>query len=115
MTTMTHPDYRNQGVFSKLAEHLYGRMAELGVCLVWGFPNTQSHYGFIQRLGWRDIALVVTMTREADYVPSDAPVLTSLSAIDHRTSDLLERSKDGRIYPAHHTVQYLQWRYVEHP
>jgi hypothetical protein len=115
MTTMTHPDYRNRGVFSTLAEDLYARMAGLGVGMVWGFPNTQSHYGFVHRLGWRDIGLIATMTRGVDDCPEDAPRLVRLGVVDERISEIFSRSLDGRIFPSCRDAAYLRWRYLDHP
>jgi GNAT superfamily N-acetyltransferase len=115
MTTMTHPHYRSQGVFTTLAKDLYARMADMGVVMVWGFPNTQSHYGFVQRLGWRDIGVVITMSRETGMIPDDATQLTPLPAPDDRVSELFERSLDGRIFPAFRDAPYLKWRYLDNP
>lgn len=56
--TMTHPDYRNQGMFSMLAGELYHFISrQHNVETVWGFPNNQSLPGFIKRLNWKVIAL----------------------------------------------------------
>ena len=54
--TMTHPAYRKQGMFTTLAEELYAELAERsGITTVWGFPNANSHPGFVGKLGWFDI------------------------------------------------------------
>ncbi len=60
-TTMTHPDYRGQGLFPKLGRSTYAHMAKAGMGLVWGFPNVQSHRGFIRDLNWADIYEVPTL------------------------------------------------------
>jgi GNAT superfamily N-acetyltransferase len=55
MTTMTHPSYGGRGIFTKLARRLYDRILdEHSVEMVWGFPNTKSHFGFNKYLGWID-------------------------------------------------------------
>lgn len=55
--TMTHPDYRNQGMFSGLAGDLYHFISrQYNVETVWGFPNGQSLPGFTKRLNWKVIA-----------------------------------------------------------
>jgi GNAT superfamily N-acetyltransferase len=114
MTTMTHPSYRNRGVFTILAEHLYDRMADLGARMVWGLPNTQSHYGFTQKLKWKDVGLIATMTQlvgpgerggSIDEGRTNGPAVT----------DLFERSVDGRIFPSIKDEAYIRWRYVDHP
>ncbi|WP_428330840.1 GNAT family N-acetyltransferase [Mucilaginibacter sp.] len=51
--TMTHPDYRNQGLFVELALHTYQLCRECGIELIFGFPNQNSLPGFVNKLGWK--------------------------------------------------------------
>jgi hypothetical protein len=51
--TMTHPDYRNQGLFIELALHTFQLCEECGIKLIFGFPNQNSLPGFVNKLGWR--------------------------------------------------------------
>ncbi len=62
MTTMTHPDYRGQDLFGRLADRLYERLEKAGFACVWGFPNRFSHRLFNNRLQWRDIGEIPTLT-----------------------------------------------------
>jgi GNAT superfamily N-acetyltransferase len=55
LDTMVHPEYRGQGMFVKLAKHLYETVAGRGIPLVYGFPNEASYHGFIARLEWKDL------------------------------------------------------------
>jgi len=114
MTTMTHPSYRNQGVFTRLATHLYDAMMGLGAALVWGLPNPQSHYGFTQKLHWRDVGIIATMTWACKAIVHDTPI-DDTAHIGPWTTELFARSVDGRIYPSVKDEQYLKWRYVDHP
>lgn len=50
--TMTHPDYRNKGLFVELALLTYQLCRETGIKVVFGFPNQNSFPGFINKLGW---------------------------------------------------------------
>ena len=52
LDTMTHPDYRNQGMFVALAKECMARAAALGVDALYGFPNESSYHGFVGRLNW---------------------------------------------------------------
>ena len=52
MDTMTDPDYRGQGLFTKLALACYDMMAVDGFEVLYGFPNENSYNGFIHRLNW---------------------------------------------------------------
>lgn len=52
MTTMVSSEYRQHGVFVRLANENYARAKELGVDFVMGFPNEMSAPGFKKRLAW---------------------------------------------------------------
>jgi hypothetical protein len=52
LDTIVHPDYRNQGLFTKLAKYTYEKAAENGISFTYGFPNSNSQYGFFKRLNW---------------------------------------------------------------
>lgn len=52
MDTMTHPDYRGQGVFTDLALACFDIAAARGFEVLYGFPNTSSYPGFVRRLNW---------------------------------------------------------------
>ena len=52
LDTMTHPDYRGQGMFTVLAEECMRYAAARGIELLYGFPNENSQPGFLRRLDW---------------------------------------------------------------
>ncbi len=52
LDTMTHPDYRGQGMFTVLAEECMNYAAARGIEALYGFPNDNSQPGFIRRLDW---------------------------------------------------------------
>jgi len=52
LDTMTHPDYRGQGMFVTLAKACMELTAAKGIEALYGFPNTNSFPGFIRRLNW---------------------------------------------------------------
>jgi len=51
--TMTHPDFRNKGLFVNLADLTFQHCRNAGIRLVFGFPNQNSLPGFINKLGWQ--------------------------------------------------------------
>lgn len=112
MTTMTHFAYRNRGVFTDLARDLYARLQERQVKWVWGLPNTQSHYGFLTKLGWRDVALVFTMTKVLE---TETGTVTLAAEPPASAGELFDRADDGRLYPSRRDETYLRWRYVANP
>jgi GNAT superfamily N-acetyltransferase len=52
---MTHPDYRNRGLFLELVRLTIDLCRKEKVSLLFGFPNQQSQPAFINRLGWTQI------------------------------------------------------------
>ena len=53
--TITHIDFRNQGVFTGLAKLCYKQVASTDVGIIIGFPNESSFPGFIKKLNWTNI------------------------------------------------------------
>ena len=51
--TMTHPKYRLKGMFMELSNKTFELCRELGIQLVFGFPNQNSYHGAL-RLGWKE-------------------------------------------------------------
>lgn len=52
LDTMTHPDYRGQGIFAALAEQCMKYAAVKGIAALYGFPNENSYPGFVRKLDW---------------------------------------------------------------
>ena len=52
MDVMTHPEYRRQGLFTKLALFCYEMAMKRGYEVFYGFPNPFSYPGFIKNLNW---------------------------------------------------------------
>lgn len=113
MTTMTHPEYAGRGLFTSLANELYVHMQELGYAMVWGFPNTQSHRGFISRLGWSDIYEIPTMRLSlAHYKAPD--VRAEFDDAFGLAYALTPPLNDQGIH-VHKDPAYFRWRYRDNP
>ena len=50
--TMTHPEYRNRGLFVELCNLTIDLCRQTKVKLLFGFPNQNSYPGFVNKLGW---------------------------------------------------------------
>lgn len=50
--TMTHSQHTGKGLFVALAKKTYALCQELGIQLVFGFPNQNSYPGFVRKLDW---------------------------------------------------------------
>lgn len=118
MTTMTHPAYSGRGVFTALARSVYSALAGAGYRLVWGFPNENSHYGFVRKLGWVDVYQVPMLrarllARRMPVRPS--PHVRPIAAFDQQFDDLFSQSL--RQFPncVVRSADHLNWRYLQHP
>jgi hypothetical protein len=55
MDTMTHPNYRNRGLFIKLANLTYDHaFKEFGSLKLIGIPGSNSYHGFVNKLHWKN-------------------------------------------------------------
>ena len=50
--TMTAPNHQKKGLFTKLAKEANILSEELGIRMIFGFPNENSYPGFKNKLGW---------------------------------------------------------------
>jgi hypothetical protein len=51
--TMTHPQHRYKDMFVELSKMTFELCRELGILLIFGFPNQNSYHGAVKRLGWK--------------------------------------------------------------
>jgi len=54
--TLTHPDYRGQGIYTTLAQQAYAEAASEGMHVGYRFPNRNSHPIAVKKLDWFDVA-----------------------------------------------------------
>jgi hypothetical protein len=115
MTTMTHPKARGKGLFPILATELYKEMDENDIGFVWGFPNTNSHRIFKNKLGWKDIYEIPTLMLTLDLSSSKKFTSNALVSRDD-AFNLGYRPQEGdeliRVYKDN---EYLKWRYLDNP
>lgn len=114
MTTMTHPEYQGQGLFSLLASTCYEQLAANGYYLVYGFPNRHSRAGFFDRLGWQSHGYSPLLELAAD-LNEDAPALREAPEPTAAHADLINQSLGGGWIQPVRDVRYLRWRYRDHP
>lgn len=69
LATMTHPDYRRQGIFTHLANKLFEDSKNRGVDLVYGFPNKNSSHGFLKYLDFFILYQPKLFTRPIEFWP----------------------------------------------
>lgn len=133
--TVTHPDHRGRGVFSRLTrtalESLQG-----DVDLVFNTPNSNSLPGYL-KMGWEVVGKVPVWIRirhpgrfvawklrrgrsrsEAlrDRPRVDAPTAAEALLDEVGIADLIDRSEvPGGVFSTPRSVEYLRWRYGDAP
>ncbi|MEL7669202.1 GNAT family N-acetyltransferase [Methanobacterium sp.] len=68
---MTHPDYRRMGLFSTLVNESFKMLKELGVHIVYTFPNNFSFPGYKKRIKWKyvdSLPLLVKVLKPRSFV-----------------------------------------------
>jgi len=68
LDTMTHKRYRGQGIFPQLATNLYEDLGKNKIPITYGFPNSQSYKGFINKLNWFEISKVPIYIKPLNFV-----------------------------------------------
>ena len=119
LTTMTHPDFGGRGIFKALSLALYDDLEnKLGCKAIWGYPNNNSHFGFIKSLGWSNIAVIHTLGMEASQLKINENKINS-KVFENFSSDHSEfvQSKLAENFPVYidRSQAYLNWRFVEKP
>lgn len=122
--TVTHPDFRRRGIFSRLTREALRLAGEDGVRLVFNTPNPRSRAGYLQ-MGWQDVGRVPLMLCPLRplrlLLPDAAAPEPDLKAFP-TAGDLLasgpepERFRiDDRRLHTRRTRSYLDWRYRQIP
>lgn len=117
MTTMTHSSYTGLGVFQQLAESLYKDMqTRHGMVAVWGFPNNNSHRGFIKNLSWKDVGVLPMMTCDITLLsPKLSDTVTTITAFNETHHQAQISFFDDYRVKVRKDSGYLNWRYVDNP
>lgn len=119
LTTMTHPDYGGKGIFKTLSLALYEELENsIGCKAVWGYPNNNSHFGFIKSLGWSNISVIHTLGIDSSKIQvSDYPFeIKELDMFTSQHSEYLNLKVRSQFSVfVKRSVEYLNWRFVEKP
>ena len=119
LTTMTHPDYQGRGIFGKLSLELYKELEQEHNCkAVWGFPNNNSHYGFIKKLGWENLSIIHTLALDLKLLTTKGTEFTCNRIIQfnesHATYIKEKFHFSGSVF-IKYSVEFLNWRFIRKP
>lgn len=117
MTTMTHPEFGGKGIFGLLANALYEELEnDFQAKAIWGFPNTNSHYGFIKKLGWRDLSMISHLSIPIEKIN---PILNDkIRQFDNFTIDhenIIVNITSEFPVAVKRDADYMNWRYIDNP
>lgn len=81
--TMTAPNHRKKGLFTRLAKETYTLSEKKGIKIIFGFPNENSFPGFKHKLDWKFFGCMQQFTfpvktAPLSKLPVKFPVLRSL-------------------------------------
>ena len=116
MTTMTHPNYMGQGIFTYLAKETYKECKQKGFKFVYGFPNEHSYYGFIKKLDWKDLGKVSFLCKniEKENITEIGDVY-KLKKFNIDVNLLWEKVKNNYQVIVPRIETFLNWRFVKNP
>jgi hypothetical protein len=115
MTTMTDPDYGGRGIFGKLAKDLYDKLLLDNYKIVWGFPNNNSHYAFINKLNWSDIGVCHEIAGDLNLSSSESSyVFNRINIFSEKHSEFIIYG-DKFQHKIFKSCTYLNWRYINNP
>lgn len=117
MTTMTHPNYMGKGIFKTLATELYNDLEiNSDYRLIWGFPNTNSHYAFIKNLNWLDINSIPMLTlSDSNFEKFNQIEYQIINLFTEEHANILNSMNHDTETSVYKSVEYLNWRYIANP
>jgi hypothetical protein len=117
MTTMTHPEYTGQGLFQQLAESLYHDInIKDNAVAVWGFPNNNSHRGFIKNLSWKDITVLPMISCDVKKLkPKETPNIKRIYSFTQVHEKAYNDFFSEYAIKVRKSIEYLNWRYTNNP
>jgi predicted N-acetyltransferase YhbS len=114
MTTMTHPDYAGRGIFKELAEALYStEKSANNLAAVWGYPNNNSHYGFLKNVQWKNLEQVPTFSIDTKLIEETENQIQVGSGFGPRHA--VGDSNANFKVQIKRDAAYLNWRYATNP
>lgn len=142
--TMVHPDYRGKGLFIQLAKQNYRTAKADGLKVAFSFPNRASYPGYMRNLGRHRICMLKCYSYRIGYrrllgnsldkifrpffrIPNrikflierhllsdDLKIVTS-SHIPNQAEELLRDNLNYEVLSVWKDLQYMKWRYQDHP
>lgn len=116
-TIMTHPEFAGRGIFTELANSTYLYIEQKhNVKVNWGFPNSNSHYGYANKLEWKDLAVVHSMYLPvAKFKTNNSIEIERINQFTEAHVSKMEQVMADFSVKVERDLKYLNWRYIENP
>lgn len=117
LDTMTDPEFRGKGLFTRLANEAYINSIALGYKFVYGFPNENSYVPFIHRLAWICPGNMMEWSTDQSrtWYMTHAKNLPEVHEFDERFNLLSNRMSKKHKVISKRTSDFLNWRYLKNP
>jgi len=118
VNTMVHPDYRGHGIFAYLGKEAYQVCEQKGVRFVYGFPNRNIYLPRIRNLGWKGFGKMSILQKKLESsagVVSGTKNICEIDKFDTRVNSLWETVRTNHLVIVPRTMDFLNWRFVQHP
>jgi len=84
--------------------------------MIWGFPNNNSHYGFVKNLGWQDIAIIPLLSVNLPLKGINEQDETIYKVQENFSSDIISKlNESNQPISINKTKNYFEWRYLYNP
>lgn len=119
-TAMTHPDYEFKGIYGKLANNLYERIAkDYNVSAIITFPNrAASHYSLVKKIGYKNVGYLPTLRKKNNYIEAlEVAEINTIFKFDAEHCEFISQTVlylGFDIY-VNRSERYLNWRYIDNP
>ena len=116
-TSMTDPDWRGRGIYSRLLTWAHERLAETGAGLVLSWPNPMNHCIQIARDDYHDIRQITVLRRDPSSVlsPKDPPFPSTPERFGGGYDGLGRATPGSASFTYLRSAGYLSWRYSDRP
>lgn len=118
-TSMTHPDFRAFGLYSRLLHWATPGLAKTGADIILSWPNRDSHPMQRNRTAYEDICQIPVMKwnprSDSSKARNSVPLTKTLSFDFHEWGELADRTDGDFLFSNVRTVEYLTWRYKQRP
>jgi hypothetical protein len=111
LDTMTHPDYRRQGMFTILANELYEQLGKGDIPITYGFPNDNSLGGFVKKLEWTHICTLPIYVKPINLAKIVEQAISKrwLAKAAYPLAEIAGAVVSRKSMPSSETVGKLDW------